>query len=273
LFEPDREVVEMATRGRATGRSTGFGSNRNAARNDPDRRPTVSPVDVAAVKSRVRDVIEPMAQSAGYDLEDLSVVRMGRRYVVRVTVDRDGGVGLDAVADLSRDISRALDEAEAEAGEFLAAEYILEVSSRGTDRPLTEPRHWRRNVGRLVTVRRVGGPLTARIVRADDAGATLSVDGVENTYPYADLGSGRIEVEFSRLDDIDEDELIAFDDDGTEDDAGPASADDADDADIDVSGHDARADGAGLDDDDDNRGRPGTSGYAGTNNVGEEEER
>ena len=117
------------------------------------RRATGGPTtgDLTAYKARLRDVIEPLARSAGYDLEDLSVVRMGRRHVVRVTVDRDGGVGLDAVAELSRDISHGLDDAESAAGEFIAGEYQLEVSSPGTDRPLTEPRHWRRNVGRLVT--------------------------------------------------------------------------------------------------------------------------
>jgi ribosome maturation factor RimP len=163
-------------------------------------------------------VVEPVALDAGYDLEELSVVRMGRRYVVRVTVDRDGGVGLDAVADLSRDISHRLDATEAADGEFIAGEYRLEVSSPGTDRPLTEPRHWRRNIGRLVTVRIAGAPVTGRIVAADDDGATLAVDGADTSYPYANLGRGRIEVEFGRLDDVDDDDLIPFADDGDPDD-------------------------------------------------------
>jgi ribosome maturation factor RimP len=175
-------------------------------------------------------VVEPVALDAGYDLEELSVVRMGRRYVVRVTVDRDGGVGLDAVADLSRDISQRLDATEAADGEFIAGEYRLEVSSPGTGRPLTEPRHWRRNIGRLVTVRIAGAPVTGRIVAADEDGATLSVDGAGASYPYADLGRGRIEVEFGRLDDVDDDDLIPFaDDDGDADDGDDDDGDDDDD--------------------------------------------
>jgi ribosome maturation factor RimP len=162
-------------------------------------------------------VVAPVADSAGYDLEDLSVVRMGRRYVIRVTVDRDGGVGLDAVAELSRDISERLDSTEASDGEFIAGEYQLEVSSPGTDRPLTAPRHWRRNVGRLVSVKLDGRAVTGRIVGAGDETATLAVGGNEVTRGYDELGRGRVEIEFARLDDVDDDDLIAFPDDVDDD--------------------------------------------------------
>lgn len=209
-----------ATRGHAAGRNiraSGRGQRPGAA---AARRASGEPTsgDLTAYKARLRDVIEPLARSAGYDLEDLSVVRMGRRHVVRVTVDRDGGVGLDAVAELSRDISHGLDDAESAAGEFIAGEYQLEVSSPGTDRPLTEPRHWRRNVGRLVTVRLGGNPVTGRLVAADDTGATLAVDDVVTTHPYADLGRGRIEIEFNRLDEVDDDDMVDFRDSTTGDD-------------------------------------------------------
>jgi ribosome maturation factor RimP len=187
--------------------------------------------DLAAHRARLRAIIDPVAGSAGYDLEELSVVRMGRHYVVRVLVDRDGGVGLDAVADLARDISAALDEAEAKGGEFIAGEYQLEVSSRGVDRPLTAPRHWRRNVGRLVKVSLDGATVLARVTAADDAGVTLDVAGASRTVAFADLGSGRVEVEFSRLDEIDEDDMVAFADSDDEDDddvadGGPGAGED-----------------------------------------------
>src|SRR6059058_4887589 len=102
----------------------------------------------AVSRQRVRDVLEPVVAGAGYDLEDVTVTAAGRRSVVRVVVDRDGGVDLDAVADISRVLSEALD-ADDVMGE---APYVLEVSSPGVDRPLTQPRHWRRAAGRLVTV-------------------------------------------------------------------------------------------------------------------------
>ncbi|HKE66025.1 MAG TPA: ribosome maturation factor RimP [Micromonosporaceae bacterium] len=250
----------MATRGRASGRSGRPAGHGSRPAGDVTRPPTGGPTsgDLAAYKLRLREVVGPVAGSAGYDLEDLAVVRMGRRYVIRVTVDRDGGVGLDAVAELSRDISNRLDAAESTDGEFIAGEYQLEVSSPGTDRPLRLPRHWRRNVGRLVTVRLDGSLVTGRIVAADDDTATLSVDGDETTRPYAELGRGRVEVEFSRLDDVDDDDLITFGEDGEDDDFDALAAHVAD-----ASGHDVRADRPAMHDDDlksgDVRSRDGRS--------------
>ncbi|TWJ23449.1 ribosome maturation factor RimP [Micromonospora endolithica] len=179
-----------------------------------------------------------MVTAAGYDLEDLSVSRAGRRHVVRVIVDTDGGVNLDAVADVSRAISAALDAAEEAGGDLVAGEYQLEVSSPGVDRPLTLPRHWRRNVARLVrvTVRAaLPGPraeqggdrqVTGRILAADDERVALETETGRAEFTYAELGPGRVQVEFTRLDEIDEaDEL-----DGTD---GPGDAGDTDDFDDD----------------------------------------
>jgi ribosome maturation factor RimP len=118
------------------------------------------------------------------------VSQAGRRSVVRVVVDRDGGIDLDEVAEVSRAISAAFDADEA-AGE---SPYTLEVTSPGVDRPLSEPRHWRRNVGRLVET----DALRGRIVAATDEQVTLEIDGDRREISYADLGRGRIVVEFSR---------------------------------------------------------------------------
>jgi len=162
----------------------------------------------------LREVVEPVVAGAGYDLEDLTISRAGRRFVVRVVVDRDGGLDLDAVAEVSRAVSAALDAAEESTGELVAGEYQLEVSSPGVDRPLTLPRHWRRNVGRLVKV----GPITGRVVAVDATGVMLDVAGERTTIGHDDLGPGRVQVEFSRVDEIADDELTEFDDDdGLED--------------------------------------------------------
>ena len=95
----------------------------------------------------------------------------GRRSVVRVVVDRDEGVTLDDIAEVSRAVSEVLDRNDDGMGR---TPYVLEVTSPGVDRPLTEARHWRRNVGRLVTV--AVGPagrtqeVTGRVTAVDDAG-------------------------------------------------------------------------------------------------------
>ncbi|WP_433286132.1 ribosome maturation factor RimP [Micromonospora sp. CA-244673] len=196
----------MTQRGRATrptgpsGRPRRSDGPRGADRGGAPRG------DLNARRARLREVIEPVVTAAGYDLEDLSVSRAGRRHVVRVIVDADGGINLDAVADVSRAVSAALDAAEEAGGDIVAGEYQLEVSSPGVDRPLTLPRHWRRNAGRLVRVT-VHGPegdrqVTGRIATADDERVALETDAGRAEHPYAELGPGRVQVEFTRLDEV-----------------------------------------------------------------------
>ncbi|WP_410813001.1 ribosome maturation factor RimP [Micromonospora sp. 067-2] len=198
--------------------------------------------DLAARRARLRSVIEPVVNSVGYDLEDLTVSRAGRRHVVRVIVDADGGIDLDAVADVSRAVSAALDAAEETGGDIVAGEYQLEVSSPGVDRPLTLPRHWRRNVGRLVKVTVRGAAvlpdqrgeqpsgdrqLTGRVVGADDEGVQVETGDGRALLAYAQLGPGRVQVEFTRLAELGEPD--EFDDADETDDS-----DDIDDDDDDV---------------------------------------
>lgn len=165
-------------------------------------------VDLAAAKARVLAVIEPVAAAAGYDLEDVHLSRAGRRHVLRVLVDTDGGISLDDVALVSRAMSQALDAAEESGAEVLAGEYQLEVGSPGVDRPLTLPRHWRRNVGRLVAV----NGLTGRITAADDAGITLD----DRVIPFADLGPGKVQIEFKRIDEAEFEDVDDEDEEGEE---------------------------------------------------------
>ena len=181
----------MAQRARGAGARP---SDRRGARVSP-RPPQASGPDLAAVRARVRQVVEPLIAAAGLDLEDLNVTRAGRRHVVRVTVDGDGGVSHDELSDVAHEISAALDAAEESGGELTTDAYTLEVSSPGIDRPLTQPRHWRRNVGRLVIVRAGDRTLTDRVVAADETAVTLDGAGA---FAYADLGPGRVQVEFSR---------------------------------------------------------------------------
>jgi ribosome maturation factor RimP len=181
--------------------------------------------DAGATRARLREIIEPVVESDGYDLEGLSVSRAGRRHLVRLTVDGDGGVNLDAVAAISRRVGVAFDAIE-DGGEVLfAGEYELEVSSPGVDRPLTLPRHWRRSVGRLVQVKAAQGQVTGRVLSADDDGVVLDVDGRHHELPYAELGPGKIQLEFARIAQLSDAELETMLDPVAED-------DDTDDADV-----------------------------------------
>src|SRR5581483_4200557 len=108
----------MAGRDRAAGRSPAGGKGRpgsasprsTTARDGRANAARPTDADLTARRAQLRAVIEPVVAAAGYDLEDLAVSRAGRRHVVRVVVDGDGGVSLDQVADVSRSLSTALDE-------------------------------------------------------------------------------------------------------------------------------------------------------------------
>jgi ribosome maturation factor RimP len=170
---------------------------------------------VAAMRTRLRGIVEPIVTAAGFDLEGLRVSRAGRRHVVQVTVDRDGGVGHDELGVLSGELSAGLDAAEAHVGELAADPYTLEVSSPGVDRPLTLPRHWRRNVGRMVRVGVDGHLLTARVVAVDERGVTFDRSGPAVAFDR--LGPGRVQVEFTREDEADGDEADGDEADGEDD--------------------------------------------------------
>ncbi len=230
--------------------------------------------DAATV--RLTGWLEPAVTAAGYDLEELVVRPAGQRSVVRVVVDRDEGVSLDDVAELSRVLSEVLDAQDEALGR---SPYVLEVTSPGVDRPLTAPRHWRRNVGRLVSVA-VGAEgsreqLTARVLRIDGDGVVLAVEkgGTkkgqvrkavgERTVHWAELGEARVQVEFARpaghrdaalvhtggdddTDDVTGDDVTGDDDtdDDTDDGADDDFGDGLDLEDMDDGEHPAGADGA-----------------------------
>jgi ribosome maturation factor RimP len=149
-------------------------------------------------------LIEPAIAAVGLDLESVRMTVAGRRRLLRVIVDGDHGVSLDDAADVSREISAVLD-----AGNILGeTPYTLEVSSPGVDRPLTEPRHWRRARGRLVRVKVTGeGPVEGRLLAADADGVTLDLAGGERRFPFTDLGAGSVQVEFGRIPDAELDDF------------------------------------------------------------------
>lgn len=153
-------------------------------------------VDTSASRARLVQLLTPSVEACGHDLEDLSVSPAGRRKIVRVVVDKDGGVTLDDIAEVSRAVSDVLDLPEAE--QLLAGAYTLEVTSPGVDRPLTAPRHWRRSVGRLVKATTATGTVTGRVLEADDAQAVLDVDGTQRPLLYGEVVTAQVQVEFSR---------------------------------------------------------------------------
>lgn len=149
----------------------------------------------------VSAAVAPVAAAAGVDLEDVQVRRAGSRLMVRILIDTDGGVSLDAVTEVSRAMSQALDDS----GALGEQSYLLDVGSPGVDRPLTLLRHWRRNVGRLVRITGTDGSVQAgRIVSAagsaDDRAperVEIESDGTVTALAGEQVRRAVVQVEFS----------------------------------------------------------------------------
>ncbi len=177
------------------------------------------------LEGRVRRDAQEAVAPLGLLVDDLSISRAGKRSVVRIAVDDDlsgvpdgdetspvAPVTLDAVADATRAIDAALEESDV----LGQSPYILEVTSPGTSSPLTQPRHFRRNVGRLVQLTLSdGSQATGRVVAAGPAELTIQPEASGSkgrpgatpdprTIPYVDIAKAGVQVEFNRTDDADE---------------------------------------------------------------------
>ncbi|UFN45678.1 ribosome maturation factor RimP [Nocardioides okcheonensis] len=148
-----------------------------------------------ATRDRIEaELVDPL-RVLDLDVEAVEITPAGKRRVLRVAVDKDGGVTMDDVADATREVSRVLDESDV-MGEM---PYTLEVTSRGVDRPLTLPRHWRRNVDRLVKVALTdSSSVTGRVLASGEDSATLDVAGTHREIAYADVAKALVQIEFNR---------------------------------------------------------------------------
>jgi ribosome maturation factor RimP len=152
-------------------------------------------MSTSATRDRLAEELTGPMEALGLDLEAVDLTSAGKRRVLRVAIDKDGGVTVDDIADATREVSRLLDDT----GVMGEQAYTLEVSSPGVDRPLTLPRHWRRNAGRLVKVTpEEGDPVTGRITATDDEGAVLDVEGSEHRVEYAAVKKAKVQIEFKK---------------------------------------------------------------------------
>jgi ribosome maturation factor RimP len=133
--------------------------------------------------------VEPVLTPLGLELFDVQFTGSGRASTVRVIVDRDGGVDLDAITAASERIQPVLDDLD-------LGEFALEVSSPGLERPLSRPDHFRRAVGETVSVkvrdaggdaRRIRGPLRS----ADERGITVEADDDTEQVDYDQIIQAR----------------------------------------------------------------------------------
>lgn len=147
-----------------------------------------------ALEDRVRSTITGPVEEMGLDLEVVELPRSGSKRLLRIAVDADGGVGIDAIARVTRAISAALDE-----DDVLGAQpYTLEVTSRGLDRPLTELRHWRRAAGRLVAVTLTDGTsVSGRVIGSDPDGVDVAVGQDQRRLAHDEIATAVITPELN----------------------------------------------------------------------------
>ena len=148
-----------------------------------------------AVQEQIeRELADPL-RALDLDVEAVEITPAGKRRILRIAVDGDQGVTLDDVADATRKVSEVLDASDV-MGE---QPYTLEVTSRGVDRPLTLPRHWRRNADRLVKVTLSDGEsLTGRIGTSTDDAVVVDVDGTAREISYDQVSKALVQIEFNR---------------------------------------------------------------------------
>jgi len=152
------------------------------------------------MEGRLEQMAEQCVTALGLDLEAVELSSSGKptsgkHRVLRVVVDADGGVPIDSITEVSRELSKALD-----ASDVMGSQpYTLEVTSRGAERPLMLPRHWRRNTGRLVVADLTDGSrVKARITASDDTSVDLTVDGALRRVPFADVTTAHVVAELTR---------------------------------------------------------------------------
>lgn len=168
----------------------------------------------------IESLVAPVAAAHSLEVDRIEVLTAGRRSVVRIFLDGDGPIGrgpsLDEIASTTRAISEAFDGVDITRGR----PYTLEVSSRGVSRPLTEPKHFRRNIGRLVTIDAAGEQVTGRVVAADEEAVELEVESAVRRIPLSGITRAVVQIELNRPvtpDDVDPDLIEDEDEDEEED--------------------------------------------------------
>ena len=153
-----------------------------------------------SLQDSLTDLLRPAVENAGFFLEQVLISNPGNHRILTCVVDGTKPLNLDEVTVVSRLISELLDETT-----LIDDAFTLEVTSPGVDRPLTERRHWEKNLTRIISmVMNDGTSLTGRLteLRADDATFVENIKGRMKTHVVllADIKQAQVQVEFSRKD-------------------------------------------------------------------------
>ncbi len=133
--------------------------------------------------------IRPIIEASGNYLEELTITSAGKVKILTVIVDSDSHLNLDQITAVTKEISEVIETLE----ELGDSAFTLEVTSPGIDRPLTKPRHWRKNFDRLVKITMTSGQdIQGRIGKSTET--TVSVG--DQTVSFEDIKRAVLEIEF-----------------------------------------------------------------------------
>ena len=138
--------------------------------------------------------IEPIVNKSGYVLEDVIIKSAGKNSIVQILLDKDSGINLDEVAEVSNKISIILDEKNLMGNK----PYTLDVGSPGIDRPLTQIRHWHKNMGRLVKINFGSYEKIGRIEKVEENEITLNIKGKSQVFNLSQIDKAIIQIEFNQ---------------------------------------------------------------------------
>jgi ribosome maturation factor RimP len=143
-------------------------------------------------KEDISDAVTPALSALGFYLEDVTITSAGRRSMFTIIVDGDTHLSLDQVTSATKAIGEIVESIQS-LGE---TPFTLEVTSPGLDRPLTKPRHWRKNIDRLVKIVLFDGKeVKGRIKAANEVSATVD----ESEIKFSDIKRASLEVEFKQV--------------------------------------------------------------------------
>jgi len=142
-----------------------------------------------AQKEKIAAALAPIIEASGNFLEDLTITSAGKHRILTVVVDSEKHLTLDEVTAVTKSLSEVVENLS-EIGDL---PFTLEVTSPGVDRPLTLPRHWRKNLGRLINITlNDESKVNGRIGESTDSDVQID----ESKINFADIKKATIEIEF-----------------------------------------------------------------------------
>jgi ribosome maturation factor RimP len=143
-------------------------------------------------KEEISAAITPALSNLGFYLEDVVITTAGRRSMITVIVDGDTHLSLDQVTQVTKAIGEIIENIQS----LGQSPFTLEVTSPGLDRPLTKPRHWRKNINRLVKVVLLDGKEIKGRVR-DSTQISATID--EQVINLSEIKRATLEIEFKQV--------------------------------------------------------------------------